>query len=62
MNVTDWARQVKLFVEREEALSQIPKLYPPGSIGLRLNGQPPAEFEILNGGDKVELSVGCSVN
>lgn len=45
-----------------DSYPEIQKLYPPGSIGLKLNGKPPTEFEILNGGDKIELSVSYSVN
>lgn len=45
-----------------DSYPDIPKLYPPGSIGLKLNGKPPTEFEILNGGDKIELSVSYSVH
>lgn len=45
-----------------DSYPKIPKLYPPGSIVLKLNDKPPTEFEILNGGDKIELSVSYSVN
>ena len=45
-----------------DSYPKIPKLYPPGSISLLLNGKPPTEFEILNGGDKTEISVSYSVN
>lgn len=40
-----------------DSYPEIPKLYPPGSIGLSLNDKPPTEFGILNRGDKIKLSV-----
>jgi hypothetical protein len=45
-----------------DSYPEIPKIYPPGSMGLRLNGKPPTEFEILNDGDKIELSISYLVN
>lgn len=45
-----------------DSYPKIPKRYPPGSISLSLNGKPPTEFEILNGGDKIKLSVSYLVH
>jgi len=45
-----------------DSYPEIPKIYPPGSMELRLNGNPPTEFEILNDGDKIELSISYLVN
>lgn len=33
------------------------KLYPPGTLGLLLNGKPPKESEFLANGDKINISV-----
>ena len=40
-----------------DSYPEIQKQYPPGSIGLRLNDRRPTEFEILNNGDEIGLSV-----
>jgi len=45
-----------------DSYPEIPKLYPPGSIELRLNDKPPKEFEVLNDGDVISLKVLYSVN
>lgn len=45
-----------------DSYPEIPKFYPPGSMGLSLNGKPPTEFEILNNGDKIKLSVSYLVH
>lgn len=34
---------------------EIEKRYPPGTLGLKVNGKPPQDFDILSDGDKVEL-------
>ncbi|HSW98084.1 MAG TPA: hypothetical protein VLF89_09735 [Candidatus Saccharimonadales bacterium] len=34
---------------------EIEKKYPPGKLGLLLNGKPPTDFDILQDGDKVLL-------
>jgi hypothetical protein len=36
---------------------EISKLYPPGTMGLLLNGKLPTDFDILEDGDKIKLSV-----
>ena len=41
---------------------EIPKLYPPGSIGLKLNNKLPTEFDHLEDGDKIELWVSYLVH
>lgn len=34
---------------------EIEKQYPPGTLGLLLNGKPPQDFDIIQNGDRVEL-------
>jgi hypothetical protein len=34
---------------------EIEKQYPPGTLGLLLNGKPPTDFDVLQDGDKVFL-------
>lgn len=41
---------------------EIPNTYPPGSIALLLNGRRPTDFDILEDGDKIKLSVSYFVN
>lgn len=45
-----------------DSYPKIPKRYPTGSIGLLLNGRPPAEYEILNEGDEIKLSTSFSID
>jgi len=45
-----------------DSYPEIPKQYPPGTIGLTLNGKPPLESKILNDEDRIELTVNYSVN
>ncbi len=45
-----------------DSYPEISELYPPGSISLRLNGKRPTEFDILNDGDKIKLSVSHRAN
>lgn len=35
---------------------EIEKKYPPGTIGLLLNGRPPSEFDTFKNGDEVRLA------
>lgn len=34
---------------------EMPKTYPPGSLGMLVNGKPPTDFSILKEGDIIEL-------
>jgi len=45
-----------------DSYPEIPKLYPPGSIGLKLNNKLPTEFDHLEDGDKIELWVSYLVH
>ena len=45
-----------------DSYPEIPKLYPPGTMGLLLNGKSPTDFDILEDGDKIKLSVSYLVN
>lgn len=36
---------------------EIEKRYPPGSLGLLLNDEPPSEFDELSKGDVIKLSI-----
>ncbi|RJQ25469.1 hypothetical protein C4577_05605 [Candidatus Parcubacteria bacterium] len=38
-----------------QSYPEIQEKYPPGTLGLLLNGKPPTDFDILQDGDKVEL-------
>lgn len=45
-----------------DSYPEIPKIYPPGSMGLLLNGRMPTDFDILEDGDKIKLSVSYLVH
>lgn len=45
-----------------DSYPEIPRLYPPGSMGLMLNGRMPTDFDILEDGDKIKLSVSYLVH
>lgn len=34
---------------------EIPKKYPPGTLGFLLNNKPPREYSLLNDGDELKL-------
>ena len=45
-----------------DSYPEIPKLYPPGSMGLLLNDKLPTDFDILDDGDQIKLSVSYQIN
>ena len=45
-----------------DSYPEIQNQYPPGSIGLKLNNRRPTEFDILEDGDKIELSISYLVH
>lgn len=36
---------------------EIPRRYPPGTLGMTLNDRPPAEYDVLRHGDRVSFFI-----